>query len=92
MADRVGWRGSKESKQCSLGEVENEEHLALRCKCYLEERKIMVGYMGELVDGWQKADDWFKKIALVMDLACTDDRISQAVKKIWILVQMKLDN
>ena len=42
----------------------------------------MVGYMVELVDGWQEMDDR-KKTALVMDLACADDRIGHAVDQIW---------
>ena len=41
----------------------------------------MVGYMVELVDGWQEMDDR-KKTALVMDLACADDRIGSAVDRI----------
>ena len=44
--------------------------------------EIMVGYMVELVDGWQEMDDR-KKTALVMDLACADDRIGSAVDQIW---------
>ena len=42
----------------------------------------MVGYMVKLVDGWQEMDDR-KKTALVMDLACADDRIGSAVDRIW---------
>ena len=42
----------------------------------------MVGYMVELVDEWQEMDDR-KKTALVMDLACADDRIGSAVDLIW---------
>ena len=36
----------------------------------------------ELVDGWQKMDDR-KKAALVMDLACANDRIGSGVVRIW---------
>ena len=36
----------------------------------------------ELVDGWQEMDDR-KKAALMMDLACADDRIGSAVDQIW---------
>lgn len=52
----------------------------LRCEGYAEERKIMMCYMGELVDGWQGMDDQ-KKIALVKDLACTDDRVGRKWKR-----------
>ena len=42
----------------------------------------MVSDMVELVDEWQEMDDR-KKTALVMDLACADDRIGRAVDQIW---------
>ena len=41
----------------------------------------MVGYMVKLVGGWKEMDDR-KKTALVMDLACADDRIGSAVDQI----------
>lgn len=47
--------------------------------------------MGELVDGWLEMDDR-KKTVLVMDRACTDDRVGWAVKNVEISVQMNLDN
>ena len=43
----------------------------------------MVGCMVELVDGCQEMDDR-KKTALVIDLACADDRIDSAVDRICI--------
>ena len=42
----------------------------------------MVGYMVELVGGWQEII-CRKKNALVMDLTCADDRIGSAVDRIW---------
>ena len=41
----------------------------------------MMGYMVEVVDGWQEMDDR-TKTALVIDLACADDRIGSAVDRI----------
>ena len=80
------WNGLKKEericKQCTMGEVENEEHFLLRCEGYAEERKTIVGYMGELVEGWQEMDAK-KKLALVMDCACTDGRMGRAIQKMW---------
>ena len=42
----------------------------------------MVGYRLDLVDVWHEMVDR-KKTALVMDLACADDRIGSAVDRIW---------
>ena len=80
------WNGLKKEericKQCTMGEVENEEHFLLRCEGYAEERKTIVGYMGELVEGWQEMDAK-KKLALVIDCACTDGRMGRAIQKMW---------
>ena len=65
-----------------MGEVENEEHFLLRCEGHAEERKTIIGYMGELVEGWQEMEAK-KKLALVIDCACTDGRMSRAIQKIW---------
>ena len=80
------WIGLKKEericKQCTMGEVENEEHLSflLRCEGYAEERKTIIGYMGELVEGWQEMEAK-KKLALVIDCACTDGRMGRATQK-----------
>ena len=42
----------------------------------------MVGYMVAL-EGWWQEMDGRKKTALVMDLACADDRIGSAVDQMW---------
>jgi len=80
------WNGLKKEericKQCTMGEVENEEHFLLRCEGYAEERKTIVGYMGELVEGWQEMEAK-KKLALVIDCACTDGRMGRAIQKMW---------
>ena len=67
-----------------MGEVENEEHFLLRCEGYAEERRTIVGlgYMGELVEGWQEMEAK-KKLALVIDCACTDGRMGRAIRKMW---------
>ena len=80
------WNGLKREericKQCTMGEVENEEHFLLRCEGYAEERKTIIGYMVELVEGWQEMEAK-KKLALVIDCACTDGRMGRAIKKMW---------
>ena len=40
------------------------------------------GCMGELVEGWQEMNAK-KKLALVMDCACTDGRMGRAIQKMW---------
>ena len=52
----------------------------LRCEGYAEERKTIVGYMGELVEGWQEIEPK-KKLALVIDCACTDGRMAGQFKR-----------
>ena len=38
--------------------------------------------MGELVEGWQEIEAK-KKLALVIDCACTDGRMGRAIQKMW---------
>ena len=38
--------------------------------------------MGELVEGWQEMEAK-KKLALVIDCACTDVRMGRAIQKMW---------
>ena len=38
--------------------------------------------MGELVEGWQEMEAK-KKLALVIDCACTDGRMGRAIQKMW---------
>ena len=73
---------SRCTHSCNMGEVENEEHFLLRCEGYSEERKTIIGYMGELVEGWQEMEAK-KKLALVIDCACTDGRMGRAFQKMW---------
>ena len=54
----------------------------LRCEGYAEERKTIVGYMGELVEGRQGMEAK-KKLALVIDCACTDGRMGREIQKMW---------
>ena len=51
----------------------------------------MVDYMVELVYEWQEVDDR-KRTALVMDLACANDRIGSAVDRIWRSIWVELYN
>ena len=48
----------------------------------MQRRERLIGYMGELLEGWQEMEAK-KKLTLVIDCACTDGRMGQAIQKMW---------
>ena len=80
------WSGLKREKrscrQCTAEEVEDEEHLLLRCEVWRQEREMLAGFMGDLErEFWTATDD--RKVALILDRACSNGRVGKAVEKMW---------
>ena len=80
------WSGIKREerscRQCKVEEVEDEEHFLLRCEGWREERETLAGFMGDLErEFWIATDD--RKVALILDQACSNGRVGKAVEKMW---------
>ena len=80
------WSGLKREerscRQCTVGEVEDEEHFLLRCEGWRQEREMLAGFMGDLEgEFWTATDD--RKVALILDQACSNGRVGKAIEKIW---------
>ena len=80
------WSGLKREerscRQCTVEEVEDEEHFLLRCEGWRQEREMLAGFMGDLEgEFWTATDD--RKVALILDQACSNGRVGKAVEKMW---------
>ena len=62
-----------------MGEVEDVEHLLLRCICMVEERRQMEKLT---VDEWHEMEDK-QKVVVMLDEACESDELRRAVKKLY---------
>ena len=80
------WNGLKREerscKQCTVEEVEDEEHFLLRCEGWRQEREMLAGFMGDLEGEFCTATD-DRKVALILDRACSNGRVGKAVEKMW---------
>ena len=65
-----------------MEEVEDEEHFLLRCEGWRQEREMLDGFMGDLEGKfWNATDD--RKVALILDRACSNGRVGKAIVKMW---------
>ena len=80
------WSGIKREerscRQCTVEEVEDEEHCLLRCEGWRQEREMLTGFMGDLVGEFCTATD-DRKVALILDHACSNRRVGKAVEQMW---------
>ena len=69
------WRGLQREervcKNCRSGEVEDVEHLVMRCELVKEERGRLIELMDKRVEGWQGMEE-SERMAVTMDRACAD--------------------
>ena len=76
-------REERSCRQCTVEEVEDEKHFLLRCEGWRQEREMLVGFMGDLEgEFWNATDD--RKVALILDRACSNGRVGKAVEKMWL--------
>ena len=68
------WNGLKREerscRQCTVEEEEDEEHFLLRCEGWGQERKMLAGFMDDLIEEVCTATD-DRKVALIPDQACS---------------------
>ena len=80
------WRGLKREericKNCRSGEVEDAEHLVMKCELVKEERGKLLELMDERVEGWQGLKE-IERMAVILDRACSDSAAGRAVERIW---------
>ena len=69
------WRDERICKCCESGEVEDVEHLVMRCAHVKEERETLMELMDERVEGWLSMEE-NERVAVAMDKACTDHQLS----------------
>ena len=63
------WRDKRICKFCKSGEVEDVEHLVMRCAHVKEERGKLMELTDESVEGWPCMEN--ERVAVAMDKACT---------------------
>ena len=80
------WRGLERQERickcCESGEVEDVEHLVIRCAHVKEENGKLMELMDERVEGWQGMEE-NERVAVVMDKACTDPAVGRAMERLW---------
>ena len=80
------WRGvSREErvcKNCQSEEVEDVQHLLMRCSSVADEREKLVRLMREKVVEWQNLKDG-GRVTAVLSYACRSSGVGRIVEKIW---------
>ena len=80
------WRGLERQERlckcCESGEVEDVEHLVMRCAHVKEERGKLMELMDERVEGWLSMEE-NERVAVAMDKACTDPAVRRAMERLW---------
>ena len=80
------WRGLERQERickcCESGEVEDVEHLVMRCAHVKEERGKLMELMDERVEGWLSMEE-NERVAVAMDKACTDPAVRRAMERVW---------
>ena len=69
-------------KCCESGEVEDVEHLVMRCAHVKEERGKLMELMDERVEGWPGMEE-NERVAVAMDKSCTDPAVGRAMERLW---------
>ena len=80
------WRGLERQERickcCESGEVEDVEHLVMRCAHVKEERGKLMELMDERVEGWLSMEE-NERVAVAMDKTCTDPAVRRAMERLW---------
>ena len=80
------WRGLERQERickcCESGEVEDVEHLVMRCAHVKKERGKLMELMDERVEGWPGMEE-NETVAVVMDKACTDPAVGRDMERLW---------
>ena len=63
-------------------DVEDVEHLVMRCAHVIEERGKLMELMDERVEGWLSMEE-NERVAVAMDKACTDPAVGRAMERLW---------
>ena len=69
-------------KNCRSGEIEDVEHLVMRCKQVKEERGKLMELMDERVEGWQGMEG-NERVTVAMDRVCIDQAVGRAMERVW---------
>ena len=69
-------------KNCQSEEVEDVEHLWMRCSSVADEREKLVRLMREKVVEWQNLKD-SGRVTAVLSYACRSSGVGRSVEKIW---------
>ena len=73
--------------QCGSGEVEDAEHLLLRC--VTRERMVLEKRMKKIIDGFQNRCDK-EKVMIVLGEACRAGKTGRAVEEMWGLRESQI--
>ena len=80
------WRGvSREErvcKNCQREEVEDVEHLLMRCSSVADEREKLARLRREKVVEWQNLED-SGRVTAVLSYACRSSGVGRSVERIW---------
>ena len=80
------WRGLERQERickcCESGEVEDVEHLVMKCAHVKEERGKLMELMDERMEGWLSMEE-NERVAVTMDKACTDPAVRRAMERLW---------
>ena len=69
-------------KNCQSEEVEDVEHLLMRCSSVADEREKLVRLMREKVVEWQNLED-SERVTAVLSCVCRSSGVGRSVKRIW---------
>ena len=67
-------------KECGNGEVEDTEHLVMRCAYVVKERERLENLMSSRVEGWHELGE-NEKVLRIMDSVCCDEAVARAVAR-----------
>ena len=81
------WQGVRREdrvcKKCGSGEVEDIDHLVMRCEYVAEERVRMKRLIIDRVEGWNELGAK-EKVVMVMERVCSDEVVARTLEKMWM--------
>ena len=75
-------REDRKCAECGSGEVEDVKHFVMRYEAWDREWEELMEKMTSLVAGFDEEEEE-KRLALILDLACTKGSIERCVEKLW---------
>ena len=80
------WNGLKREericRQCTMGEIEDEEHFLLRCEDLKQEREAVVDCMMALQNVFLTATNE-KKVVMILNQARRNVNVGISIEKLW---------